>query len=303
MNIVLTGSLGNIGRPLAQELVAKGHSVTVVSSNKERRKEIEALGAKAAIARMQDVEALAQAFQGADIVYLMETMEAVGDMFDKSVDFIGAITRIGENYLQTVERSGVKRIVHLSSIGAHTGHGIGILLFHHKVEQLLRRLPTDISIKFIRPVGMYINLFSFMHSIRSGGDIVSNYGGDGKEPWAAPADVAAVVAEEMDKPFVGRTVRYVASDEVSPNEIAQALGAAIGKPDLQWKVVPGEQLLKGWLAAGFNEQVARGFIELQANQGNGSLYADYNMHKPELGRVKLADFAREFAAAYHAHGE
>ncbi len=33
MNIVLTGSLGNIGKPLTQELVQKRHSVTVISSN------------------------------------------------------------------------------------------------------------------------------------------------------------------------------------------------------------------------------------------------------------------------------
>ncbi len=36
MNIVLTGSLGNISKPLAQELVQKGHSVTVISSKAER---------------------------------------------------------------------------------------------------------------------------------------------------------------------------------------------------------------------------------------------------------------------------
>lgn len=32
MNIVLTGSLGNIGKPLTKALVEKGHTVTVISS-------------------------------------------------------------------------------------------------------------------------------------------------------------------------------------------------------------------------------------------------------------------------------
>jgi len=36
MNIVLTGSLGNISKPLAQDLIAKGHSVTVISSKAEQ---------------------------------------------------------------------------------------------------------------------------------------------------------------------------------------------------------------------------------------------------------------------------
>ena len=37
MKILVTGSLGNIGKPLTKELVAKGHTVTVVSSNPERK--------------------------------------------------------------------------------------------------------------------------------------------------------------------------------------------------------------------------------------------------------------------------
>ncbi|WP_160716924.1 NmrA family NAD(P)-binding protein [Chitinophaga solisilvae] len=298
MNIVLTGSLGNIGQPLTAMLVNNGHSVTVITSSKDRQQAIENLGAKAAVGRLQDAGFLAETFRGADIVYLMETMEAVGDMFDKSVDFIGDITKIGENYKAAVIRSGVKQVIHLSSIGAHTNKGTGIIRFHHNVESILRQLPDDIAIKFIRPVSFYINMFSFMHHIRSQGSIISNYGGDVKEPWVSPKDIAAVIAEEVDQPFAGKTIRYVASDEVSPNDIAKTLGEAIGQPDLKWLVVPGQQLLDNWLSIGFNEQVARGFIELQESQGSGALYEDYHQHKPVLGKVKLKDFAKEFAAVY-----
>ncbi len=302
MNIVLTGSLGNIGKPLATSLTKNGHAVTIISSNPEREKDIAALGAKAAIGTMQDAEFLANTFTGADIIFLMETMEAVGDMFDKSVDFIGGIEQIGRNYKYAIEQSAVKKVVHLSSIGAHLEKGNGILLFHYKVEALLRQLPDDVAIKFIRPVGFYINLFSFIPVIKKQGSIISNYGGDRREPWVSPLDIAAVIAEEIDTPFEGRTVRYVASDEASPNEVAQALGEAIGKPDLQWKVIPDEQLLSSWLAIGFNEQVAKGFIEMQRNQGNGLLYEDYYKHQPVLGKVKLTHFAKEFAKAFAEEG-
>ncbi|PZR35760.1 MAG: NAD-dependent dehydratase [Azospira oryzae] len=299
MNIVLTGSLGNIGRPLTQELVQKGHAVTVISSNPKRQEDIEALGAKAAIGIMQDPAFLSAAFKGADIVYLMETMEAVGDMFDKDVDFIESITQIGRNYKQAVAGSGVKKVIHLSSIGAHMAEGNGILLFHHNVENILQQLPGDVAIKFIRPVGFFDNLFSFIRTIKSKGAIISNYGGDQKEPWVSPLDIAAVIAEEVDLPFKGRKVRYVASDEVSPNEIARAIGEAIGKPDLAWSVIPDEQLLNGWLSIGFNPQVAKGFVELQASQGTGLLYEDYYRHRPVLGKMKLKDFVTTFAAAFH----
>jgi uncharacterized protein YbjT (DUF2867 family) len=299
MKIVLTGSLGNIGKPLTIELVQNGNSVTVISSNPERKSEIEMLGAIPAIGKMQDVEFLTTTFKDADIVFLMETMEAVGDIFDKNVDFIDAISKIGENYKQAVENSGVKRVIHLSSIGANLENGNGILLFHHKVEEILKQLSDAVSITFIRPVGFYTNLFSLINTIKNKGKIISNYGGDKKEPWVSPLDIASVIAAEMQNFSDGRKIQYVASDEISPNEIASTLGKAIGKPDLKWTIISDEELRNQWLSIGINPQVANGFIEMQASQGNGLLYADYYKNKPVLGKIKLADFAVDFATAFN----
>ncbi len=53
------------------------------------------------------------------------------------------------------------------------------------------------------------------------------------------------------------------------------------------------------VAAGMNPQVAKGFVEMQASQGSGVLYEDYNRHRPVLGKVKLNDFAKEFASVYY----
>ncbi len=85
MNIVLTGSLGNIGKPLAAELLQKGHHVKVISSTPERAADIEAMGAEAAIGTMQDPGFLTETFKGADIVYLMEAWEGIGSIFDNSL--------------------------------------------------------------------------------------------------------------------------------------------------------------------------------------------------------------------------
>ncbi len=167
MNIVLTGSLGNIGKPLTQELVQKGHSVTVISSKAERQKDIEALGAKPAIGTIQDADFLSKIFKDADIVYLMEAWEGIGSIFDKDVDFVAAFTKIGNNYKQAVEQSGVKHIVHLSSIGAHTDKGTGSLYLHNTIENILKQLPNDVSIKFMRPVGFYTNIYRFLQTIKT----------------------------------------------------------------------------------------------------------------------------------------
>jgi len=298
MKIILTGSLGNISKPLAIDLVKKGHSVTVISSKAERQAAIEAIGAKAAIGSMEDVDFLTTAFKGADVVYAMETLGA-GAFFDHNLDVMAGITKIGDNYKQAIQQSGVKHVVHLSSIGAHTNKGNGLLAFHYNVENSLRELPANVSIKFMRPVGFYYNMFAFIPTIKAQGAIFSNYGGDEKEPWVSPLDIAAVIAEEIEKPFVGRTIRYVASDELSPNEVAKILGEAIGKPDLKWIAIPDEQLLNGMIGAGMNPQTAKGFVEMNESRRGGVLYQDYYQHKPVLGKVKLIDFAKDFAAVYN----
>jgi uncharacterized protein YbjT (DUF2867 family) len=66
MKLIITGSLGHISKPLTEILVQKKHAVTVISSKPEKRKEIEALGATAAIGTIEDVAFLTHTFTGAD---------------------------------------------------------------------------------------------------------------------------------------------------------------------------------------------------------------------------------------------
>lgn len=296
MKITLTGSLGHISKPLAQQLVQQRHDVTVISSKPERQAAIEAIGAKAAIGTMEDAGFLTSAFTGADAVYCME---APGGFFDPNHDLFANITQLGHNYAKAIQESGVKRVVHLSSIGAHTDKGNGILAFHYNMEQLLNALPADVSIAFMRPVGFYYNLLSFIPVIKSQGVIAANYGADYKEPWVSPLDIASVIAEEIVQPFEGRKVRYIASDELTREEVAAILGAAIGKPDLQWMVISDEQQLNAMLSIGMNPAIAQGLVEMNASRRGGVLYEDYNRHKPALGKVKLTDYAGEFAAVYN----
>jgi len=298
MKIIVTGSLGHIGKPLTEELVLKGHTVTVISSNPERRSDIEALGAKAAIGTMEDADFLSTTFTGADAVYVMETMGG-NSYFDPNLDIIAAINKIGNSYKRAIEQSGVKRVVHLSSIGAHTDKGNGLLAFHYNVENILKSLPTDVAITFMRPVGFYYNLLGFINNIKTQGVIATNYGGDSKKPWVSPLDIAAAIAEELVTPFEGRKVRYVASDEISCNELASLLGATIGQPDLKWVVISDEQMLQGMLAAGMNPKIAAGMVEMNSSTNTGDLYEDYYRNRPTLGKVKLKEFAKEFAAVYN----
>ena len=322
MKIILTGSLGHIGKPLTKELIEKGHSVTVISSKSERQKEIEAIGAKAAIGAMQDVDFLIKTFTGADIVYLMEA-GGPENMFNKSYDLNEATREIVNAYKKAVEVSGVKKVIHLSSIGAHAEKGFGLLELHYIAENILKQLPNDVSIKFMRPGGFFYNLLVNVEIIKtlskgflgaimalkyygiggflSGkrGVIVANYGGEVMNLLVSPNDIASVIAEEIEKPFEGRTVRYIASEELTCNEVAKILGEAIGKPYLKWGTISNKMLTNTMLKRGMNEKMVKGIVEMGAAGRSGKLYEDYYQHRPVLSKTKLKGYAKEFAIEFN----
>jgi uncharacterized protein YbjT (DUF2867 family) len=220
------------------------------------------------------------------------------NFFDPNLDLYAWCHRIGNNYAQAIRRSGTKRVVHLSSIGAHLDKDSGIILAHRELELILDKL-SDIAITFMRPVGFYYNLMGFIPMIKTQGLIAANYGADEHLVWVSPIDIAEAVAEELTTPIMGTKVRYVASDELTGHETASILGAAIGKPDLKWILISNEERQRILEAVGLNPTIAAGLVEMFASQHSGALMEDYYRNKPKLGKVKLADFAKEFAAAFN----
>ena len=296
MQLIITGSLGHISKPLTKELVQKGHAVTVISSSPERQKNIEEIGATAAIGSLEDADFLIATFTGADAVY---SMVPPNDYFNHDLDLLAYYRRLGQNYKQAIGQSGVKRLVNLSSFGAHLEKSNGILLGSHDVEQTLNELPPEVAITQIRPTSFFYNLYGYAEMIKREGFIAANYGEADIVPWVSPKDIAAAVAEELVTPFEGRKVRYVASDERSCNDTARVLGEAIRKPDLQWKIIPSEQMQSGLEATGMNPEIAAGLTEMYGSLHSGLLAESYYRHKPAvMGKVKLEDFAKEFAAAF-----
>jgi uncharacterized protein YbjT (DUF2867 family) len=298
MKIIVTGSLGNISKPLTIELLQKEHEVTVISSNLQKQTAIEALGAKAAIGSLEDVDFLIATFADADAVYCMIPPN---NYFNHDLDLLDYYGTVAANYFKAIEVTKVKHVVYLSSVGAHLKQNSGIITGHHAGEQIMNGLPDDVAITFMRPVGFYYNLLGFVNVIKNKGFIEANYGADDYLVWVSPIDIAAAVAEELTGTPTGRKIRYVASDELSGHETAVILGEAIGKPDLKWMLIPGEQWLDNLKAIGMNPAIAAGLVEMFESQHNGLLTEDYYLNKPaSFGKIKMKDFAKDFAAVYNS---
>ena len=296
MKYVITGGAGNISKPLVLQLLKAGHEVTIIGRNAANLAELTNAGAKAAIGSVEDAAFLTTIFTGADAVYTM-----VPPVHSAS-DWKAHIGQVGQIYAAAIKASGVKYVVNLSSTGAHLADGVGPVSGLYRAEQALNRL-TDVHIKHLRPPYFYNNLLANIGMIKGMGIIGANFSAsDSRFPIVAPVDIADVAAEELlNLSFTGHTVRYLASDEVSTDQIASVLGAAIGKPDLKWVVFTDEQALGGMIQAGLPEEIAKNYAEMNHSINTGAMTEDYFKNRPaSFGKVKLEDFAKTFAAIYHS---
>lgn len=296
MKYVITGGAGHISKPLAEKLLKAGHEVTIVGRNAANLKPITDLGAKAAIGSVEDVAFLTTAFAGADAVYTMVPPNMGASNWKQ---YIG---QIGKNYTEAIKANKIKYVVNLSSIGAHLPDGVGPVSGLYLVEQSLNTL-TDVNIKHLRPSYFFANLLANTGMVKHMNIIGNNFGGENfKMILVHTNDIADVAAEELlDLNFTNHSIRYIASDEVSTDKIAKVLGEAIGKPELPWVVFTNEQSLGGMIQAGLPEEIAKNYTEMGNALQTGIMSEDYWKNKPVLGKVKLEDFAKEFAAVYNSN--
>jgi NAD(P)H dehydrogenase (quinone) len=306
MNIIVTGSLGNISQPLTEILVKQGHTVTVVSSDPKKQAAIETLGAIAAIGSIADVAFLTNTFKGADAVYAMIPLSFT------EPDLGDYLRRMAKNYAQALKDAGTKRIVVMSGWAAD-------LVKAENVEHVFDGL--DASITIMRPGAFYTNFYQSIDLIKGQGFIgkfltlrysglwalltgktgllMGNYGGEDRIVFVSPKDIADAVAEELILLPKGKTIRYAGSEEMTCNEAAKIIGSAVGKPWLKWVLLSDKEMLQGLKMAKLPEKLAETLVDMQAAMHSGKTLENFHKNNPKMGKVKLADFAQEFAAVYH----
>lgn len=297
MKYVITGGAGNISKPLAEKLLAAGHQVTVIGRNAANLKALTDKGAVAAIGSVDDLAFLKTVFTGADAVYTM-----VPPRFDITSNWKEFIGQVGKNYADAIKSSSIKYVVNLSSIGAHLPGGCGPVSGLYAVEKALNEL-KEVNIVHLRPSYFFSNFLANTGMVKHMNIIGSNFGGtDFKLVLTDTSDIAAAAAEELlNHSFSRHTIRYIASDERTTDDIAAVLGAAVGKPALPWVVFTNEQAFEGMKQAGLTPEIASNYAEMGNALQTGVMQEDYWKNRPaSFGKVKLEDFAKVFAQVFNA---
>jgi uncharacterized protein YbjT (DUF2867 family) len=288
MKITVTGSLGNISKRLTEQLVKQGHKVTVISHNQDKADAIAALGAKAAIGSIEDLDFLAKAFNGADAVYVMIPPNA------KAADLKGIMKEQSDIYAKAIEATGVKYVVNLSGIGGDKPEGNGPSSAFYYSEGRLNQL-EDINLLHLRPGMFYTNHYGSVAMVKRAGITGNNFDAETVIAMTHPHDIADAAAIAINgRTFTGKQIQYVVSEELKGGEVAQILADAFGLPNLPWIVFDDEGLKKGITQNGFSEHMAENFAEMGRAIKDGAIWDDYRKNKAgAYGSIKFKDFVTE----------
>lgn len=293
---VLLGSNGNITSKLATLLLAQGAAVRVVGRNANSLSALKAAGADIATGDVADASFLATAFAGATAVYTMIPTPYSAPDLDASLD------RIGTAIAQAITAAGVKRVVNLSSTGAHLSSGTGPIAGLHRQEVRLNAL-AGVDVLHVRPGYFFENHLLAIDMIPSIGVYADMTAPDTPLPMVATADIAQVIARELRTPSVlGKHVLHLRAPRLyTMRESAALLGAAIGKPDLAYVQSNPHEGKAALMEHGFSASTASALEEMSVAFSCGLLNGEYEKGPTEIMPTTLENFAATvFKPAYEA---
>ncbi|MCH8872994.1 NmrA family NAD(P)-binding protein [candidate division KSB1 bacterium] len=290
---VIMGATGNIGSKLANILLDKGEKVKVIGRSAERLKPFVDHGAEAAVGDVADVGFLTNAFKGADAVFAL-----IPPVYTAK-DFRGYYNEIGTNIVKSIQESGVRHVLFLSSAGAHLPEKTGPVKGLYDVEQKLNKL-DDVNILHLRPTYFMENLLTNIGMIKNMGINGGTIKGDIKFAMIATKDIAPVAADHLLKrDFSGKTVHELLGErDISMDEVTKVFGEKIGKPDLGYVQFSVEDAKKGMMDFGLSDDVSDQMVEL-SQAINDRIFA---VNQPRTAKnttvTSIEEFADFFAQLY-----
>jgi uncharacterized protein YbjT (DUF2867 family) len=293
---VVTGASGNVGKIVAERLLARGKRVRVIGREASRLEAHAMQGAEVRVGSLEDAGFLTKAFEGATAVFAMIPPNVLAS------DVRAYQNRITEAIATGAEKAGLKYMVTLSSVGADRPEGGGPVNGSYDMEQRLNRIP-NLSVLHLRPGYFMDNLLISIGMIKSMNINGSAMLPDVAIPVIAARDIGEVAARRLAAlDFQGSSFLDLRGPrDLTQAEMTRVAGAAIGKPDLTYVAFPYEDAYKGMVGMGMSADMARLFIELNKGFNDGSVKPTQPRSAETTGPTTIEEFVRTvFAPAYHA---
>jgi uncharacterized protein YbjT (DUF2867 family) len=290
---VLLGSNGQITSQLARKLLSGGHAVRVVGRNARTLEPLAVAGARVAAGDPGDARFLRRALTGATAVYTM-----IPPCLTEQ-DMRAGQNRIGTAIAEALRAERIPRVVNLSSIGAELPTGTGPIEGLHAQEQRLDAI-DGLDLLHLRPGSFMENLFAALAPIAEAGVLPGLEAPDATIPMVATRDIATVAARELATPRHRGTLLLHAARHATLPEVTEAIGAAIGQPQLSYVQNEPAEARAALLAEGLTES-ACDQLEALARWLSSSPLASTRVGPVEIQPTTIQAFARDvFAPAYGA---
>lgn len=252
MSIVINTPNGNIGRTLCNLLLDCGESITVISRSPEKVQDLAARGARVVLGSTDDPKVLDSAFHGARAFFWLTPPASRPDYHEWSLSAAAAAAH-------SAHRHGVKTVVMLSSIGAHSGHGsgpVGVLLSIENEFQ--RHLPNVAALR----AGFFMeNLQRDLAGIAAG-TIYSPLPADRPFPMVATKDIAHKAASYLLSSWHGHHIVGVhGPKDMTQNAVVAELSRELGRT-VAYQQVPVEAARQAMLGFGLPEFAANLYSEM-----------------------------------------
>lgn len=245
----ITGITGQVGGALGKALLAQGNEIRAVVRTEAKGLSWSQQGADIALAEMNDGEALATAFTGAEAVFIL-----LPPVFDPSGNMAEPRAHIAA-IRQALLAARPQHVVCLSTIGAQATRP-NLL----NALGLMEKELTDVcdSVVFLRAGWFMENFLWDVESAKETGTIYSHLQPlERAIPMIATTDIAALAAELLAQPEPGtRIVELEGPQRYSPQLAAEAFSQVLGR-SVTVKAVPRENWETDFLAQGMRNPLPR----------------------------------------------
>lgn len=287
MKIVISGATGNIGQQLISQLDFKAHEYVLITRDRKKLAEHEAAGARLAEGSLFDQAFLAQTLAGADVYFFLPPPNF------QSQDMVEEYRALAEVSQKAALAAGIKRIVHLSTLGGHLdSKETGLIRGQHIAETLIKdAAPNVLHLR----CGFFLeNYFGSLQSIKEQGSVYLPVRGGSNYEFVTTAEIARNANELLHSTdWHGHAVVELhGTQTLSFDEVARQIGEGLGRP-VQHVAVPREAAAAALAGMGMSHSYADGLATLIVAIDTGLLQPEY---KRGDKHVRISETTpREFA--------
>jgi uncharacterized protein YbjT (DUF2867 family) len=262
--IVITTPTGDIGHRVLQHVLQGNEPVHVIARDPSRipqeiRQRIEVIQGSHG-----DAATIEKALTGADALFWLIPPEPF--MTLNSVD--EAYADFTRPTAEAIRKCGVKRVVTVSALGRGWKKDAGLATANIKADDLLAG--TDVALRVLMMPSFMDNLLRQAPTIKEKGLFSLPVRANLKAPLVATSDIAAVAATFlMDTTWTGQAdVPVLGPEDISPNEMAEVLTDALGKP-VRFEQTPIAAYKSRMVSRGMSDAFAQGLANMMTAKDEG----------------------------------